>query len=279
MRVLERFNVAHSWTLQPGDALYLPPRWAHHGVSCDSRCITYSIGFRAPSVPELISSFTKRLAETTPEDTRFEAPPLESLLSSQMSRGRIDSASVALAREAIRSALDASLNDDRAFAAWLGCELTKPRRRPSQLSSGGWDDLSTTDDTGLEYEVLEAIVVDEPLIAGAEAAPALRHAETAIFAFIEHPALGGDSQDAELKDGDKENDESAGESAGESGYSLFIDGEQVPVPREAERYVPLLCQSNRLSPEMLREPLRTCAPFRQLVAQLLRVDALYEELE
>ena len=33
VRVLEEFAPTDEWLLRPGDALYLPPRYAHHGVS------------------------------------------------------------------------------------------------------------------------------------------------------------------------------------------------------------------------------------------------------
>jgi Cupin superfamily protein len=35
VRVLGDFSPTSMWVLQPGDMLYLPPRWAHHGVSQD----------------------------------------------------------------------------------------------------------------------------------------------------------------------------------------------------------------------------------------------------
>ena len=50
MRVLAEFRPSESWLLQPGDALYLPPRYAHHGVSEHADCMTYSVGFRAVRV-------------------------------------------------------------------------------------------------------------------------------------------------------------------------------------------------------------------------------------
>ena len=42
----------HEAVLGPGDMLYLPPSFAHDGVAVDE-CTTYSIGFRAPSPPNL----------------------------------------------------------------------------------------------------------------------------------------------------------------------------------------------------------------------------------
>ena len=42
VRVLEEFAPTDEWLLRPGDALYLPPRYAHHGVSEHAECVTYS---------------------------------------------------------------------------------------------------------------------------------------------------------------------------------------------------------------------------------------------
>ena len=48
LKILTNFRAERTWVLQPGDMLYLPPRWAHDGVA-RGECMTCSIGFRAPS--------------------------------------------------------------------------------------------------------------------------------------------------------------------------------------------------------------------------------------
>jgi 50S ribosomal protein L16 3-hydroxylase len=62
LKILRRFRAERSWVLGPGDMLYLPPGWAHDGVALDP-CLTYSIGFRAPSRGELASAFLAFLQE------------------------------------------------------------------------------------------------------------------------------------------------------------------------------------------------------------------------
>lgn len=42
--------------LHPGDMLYIPPGYPHNGTAVED-CMTYSVGFRAPSQQELLSSF------------------------------------------------------------------------------------------------------------------------------------------------------------------------------------------------------------------------------
>ena len=57
LRILKQFTAEQEWVLAPGDMLYLPPNIAHHGVSEDDDCMTYSIGFRVPKTQELIQGF------------------------------------------------------------------------------------------------------------------------------------------------------------------------------------------------------------------------------
>jgi 50S ribosomal protein L16 3-hydroxylase len=52
LRILQNFETEQEYVLSPGDMLYLPPHVAHWGVAVGD-CMTYSIGFRAPSAQEL----------------------------------------------------------------------------------------------------------------------------------------------------------------------------------------------------------------------------------
>ena len=69
LKILSRFRASKEWTLEGGDMLYLPPRCAHDGVALDE-CITYSIGFRAPSAQDLCGRFLEFLQD------RLDAPRL-----------------------------------------------------------------------------------------------------------------------------------------------------------------------------------------------------------
>ncbi|MGC4252345.1 MAG: cupin domain-containing protein [Sphingobium sp.] len=57
LRLLDHFDPVDEWVLDPGDILYLPPRFAHNGVAVGGDCMTYSVGFRAPSRRELIAAW------------------------------------------------------------------------------------------------------------------------------------------------------------------------------------------------------------------------------
>jgi 50S ribosomal protein L16 3-hydroxylase len=62
LKILERFAPEREMLLEAGDMLYLPPGVAHHGVA-ESECLTWSIGFRAPTDAELVAGFLDFLHE------------------------------------------------------------------------------------------------------------------------------------------------------------------------------------------------------------------------
>jgi len=62
LKILKRFRPAQQWVLAPGDMLYLPPSVAHEGVAV-TECLTYSIGFRAPTAREWAAGFLDHLQE------------------------------------------------------------------------------------------------------------------------------------------------------------------------------------------------------------------------
>jgi 50S ribosomal protein L16 3-hydroxylase len=62
LKILEHFEPERDEVLEPGDMLYLPPRYAHDGIA-DGECQTCSIGFRAPARAELARDLLQRLAD------------------------------------------------------------------------------------------------------------------------------------------------------------------------------------------------------------------------
>lgn len=76
LRILQAFNADQSWDLQPGDMLYLPPQFAHHGIA-QSDCMTISIGFRAPTQRQLLDAFVDALAESEVADRFYRDADLQ----------------------------------------------------------------------------------------------------------------------------------------------------------------------------------------------------------
>ncbi len=62
LRVLANFDCTHEYTLEAGDVLYVPPGVAHWGVAQGS-CTTFSLGFRAPRVNDMLSRHIDELLE------------------------------------------------------------------------------------------------------------------------------------------------------------------------------------------------------------------------
>jgi 50S ribosomal protein L16 3-hydroxylase len=75
LKILARFEPEEEWVLEPGDMLYLPPDVAHYGIA-ETQCLTWSVGFRAPSDAELASSFLDYLGERLALAGRYADPDL-----------------------------------------------------------------------------------------------------------------------------------------------------------------------------------------------------------
>lgn len=53
LKILENFEPEETFVLEPGDMLYLPPKYAHEGVAVGDDCMTFSIGLRSSALGEL----------------------------------------------------------------------------------------------------------------------------------------------------------------------------------------------------------------------------------
>lgn len=76
LKILRNFQPQEEFVLEPGDMLYLPPHYAHDGVA-EGECMTYSIGFRAPSYQELGEAFLQFMADSIDLPGRYADPELE----------------------------------------------------------------------------------------------------------------------------------------------------------------------------------------------------------
>jgi 50S ribosomal protein L16 3-hydroxylase len=73
LRILADFQPEEEWVLEAGDMLYLPPGVAHYGVAEDE-CLTWSIGFRAPSDQELTTAFLDFLRDHLEREGHYRDP-------------------------------------------------------------------------------------------------------------------------------------------------------------------------------------------------------------
>ncbi len=118
LRILRRFRPEQEWLLEPGDMLYLPPRYAHDGVA-QGACMTYSIGFRAPAAQEVATEFLAYLQERICCDGMYADPSLRA----PRHRGEIGSDMV----RGIEAMVDRIDWSRRHIEDFLGCYLTAPK--------------------------------------------------------------------------------------------------------------------------------------------------------
>ncbi|HGM5579797.1 TPA: cupin domain-containing protein [Pseudomonas putida] len=124
LRILADFEQSDEWTLEPGDMLYLPPRLAHYGVAVDD-CLTYSVGFRAPSAAEVLTHFTDFLSQFLPDEERYsdaDAQPVSD--PHQIQHDALDRLKALLAEH---------MGDERLLLTWFGQFMTEPRY-PEQVA-------------------------------------------------------------------------------------------------------------------------------------------------
>ena len=119
LRLLAEFHATDEWLLEPGDILYVPPGIAHDGVAVGDDCMTYSIGFRAPSRHELITSFADDLVAEMEDDDRYTDPGLQA----QPNPGEISAEALA----ALHQMVTEKLADRDAFARWFGAYTSAPK--------------------------------------------------------------------------------------------------------------------------------------------------------
>ncbi len=112
LSLLAGFEPTDEWVLEPGDVLYVPPGVAHNGVAVGDDCMTYSIGFRAPSRSELIENWCDDLLERLPDDDRYADPDL----AAQANPGEISAAAL----DRLHALVAERLLDRDGFARWFG---------------------------------------------------------------------------------------------------------------------------------------------------------------
>lgn len=122
VKLLANFEPVDDWLLEPGDMLYLPPRWGHDGIAVGGDCMTCSIGFRTPTPTELARDVLQRMTDALdpPADEPHYRDPAGSATATP---GLIPQALQTFAAKAVIDAL----NDAHSLACALGESLTEPK--------------------------------------------------------------------------------------------------------------------------------------------------------
>lgn len=147
LRLLARFEATDEWVLEPGDILYVPPRFAHNGVAVGDDCMTYSVGFRAPSRSELIAHYCDDLLSRLQDDDRYSDPDLPP----QGNPGEISGDAL----EKLHAMIADAMLDRAAFARWFGEYNSTPK----------YPDTDWRPETSIETEeVREQLAKGNPLV-------------------------------------------------------------------------------------------------------------------
>ncbi|MDH1474275.1 cupin domain-containing protein [Comamonas thiooxydans] len=117
LKILSNFEPEEEFVLEPGDMLYLPPKWAHDGVA-EGECMTYSIGFRSPDRSELGRELLLRMSDEPdePETPVIYRDPKQEAVSNP---ALIPEAMYDFAREALKKAMAEPLALERALGEYL----------------------------------------------------------------------------------------------------------------------------------------------------------------
>ncbi len=116
LSLLKDFVPTMEFNLSAGDALYVPPRFAHWGTaSSDSLC--YSIGFRAPSMAEMIEGFSDFIIKDQDPALRYEDSGLHVERFSSQIKPEALAASYRQLTEQFGKKVE--------FASWFGCYVSQ----------------------------------------------------------------------------------------------------------------------------------------------------------
>lgn len=141
LSLLKNFETTSQFNLTAGDALYIPPRFAHWGTATsDSLC--YSVGFRAPSMAEMIEGFSDFIIKDQDPAQRYEDNDAQA-----------DSRSAEIRPEFLDASyrqLTKQLAEKQKFAGWFGCYVSQPK----------YPELIQPLDDGLSPEDFAALLQD-----------------------------------------------------------------------------------------------------------------------
>lgn len=167
LKILSNFCAEQEFVLDPGDMLYLPPQVAHDGVAIGA-CMTYSIGFRAPTFEEIAREFLFDQAERLVLDGRYSDP----LRRPTLHPGQIDAHLIKTLFEPIQ-ALRWNQNN---FSDFIGRYLTEPKAHiffdpPQALSATRFQQLLQKNDVRLAVKTQMLYYADQFFINGVSIAP------------------------------------------------------------------------------------------------------------
>ena len=144
VQILTEFTADQTWDLQPGDMLYLPPHFAHHGVAMND-CMTFSIGFRAPSQIDMLDAVVNTMLEHGLGKTRYNDSDL--VLSTHSAQ--IDEQAITRLKNMLHQAID---DAEPILASALGKFVTETKSSLSAVVEESLCDLPTIGELSQQFE-------------------------------------------------------------------------------------------------------------------------------
>ena len=116
LKIIKEFKAETEWILEAGDMLYLPANVAHYGIGMEN-CMTFSVGFRAPSHAELLSAYVDDHITELNDKLRYQ----DQKLSVNQNNGEISSATI----NEIQKILLSQFSEKTKIADWFGRFITE----------------------------------------------------------------------------------------------------------------------------------------------------------
>jgi 50S ribosomal protein L16 3-hydroxylase len=119
LKILSHFRPEEEHVLNPGDMLYLPPKWAHDGVALGDDCMTCSIGFRVPQRGGLAGELLQRMADEFDDQTLYRDPHQAATASPAAMPASLEAFAM--------QGLERLLRERQSLACALGEVMTEPK--------------------------------------------------------------------------------------------------------------------------------------------------------
>ena len=146
LRIIENMSVTEEWTLNPGDMLYLPPLYAHNGIA-QNDCMTFSVGFRAPSEANILQGFTDHIIDQLTEEARYTD---ENISDASSQTAFIDETTI----KRLKAIISNHLNNEVALKSWFAQHMTESK----------YPELHEPLEDPLEWEDVEPFFTNDNLI-------------------------------------------------------------------------------------------------------------------
>lgn len=146
LRQIEDFDAILDDVLEPGDILYIPAGFPHHGYALEPS-LSYSMGYRSPKSQELLSNFADFVLAHDRGDVHMHHPMQQlQAQSGMLARNDMDK---------LVEMLKQDLSDDAFIDKFLACMLSQSRHHLNIIQAEEeWsqDDLQTHIQAGLAIE-------------------------------------------------------------------------------------------------------------------------------